>query len=99
MGADVARKKSSLPVVHAMSESKGAAHRTLVDIYRKKSLDEADVAEVLDIMDGVGTREYASRLAAEHCQAAVEALSAAEIHPDARQEAEELAHFLLVRQH
>ena len=99
VGADITRKKSSLPVVHAMSESEGSAHRLLVDIYRKESLDEGDVADVLEIMDGVRTREYALRLAAQHCEVGMEALSAIELEPEAQREAEELAHFLLVRQH
>ena len=99
VGADIARKKNSMPVVYAMSEATGGARRLLTDVYRKDVLDDGDVAAVLEVMEGVRAREYALSLAAEHGELGMEALSAVELEPGMRRHAEELVHFLLVRQH
>ena len=99
VGADILRKKNSLPVVYAMSVAGGSEKQLLVETYGKDHLNDDDVATVLGVMDEVRTREYAHRIAADHCDAAMRALSAIEMGPEMRQQAEELVHFLLVRQH
>jgi len=99
VGADIRRKKNSFPVVYAMSEAKGAAKRRLLDIYRKAEPDDADVADVLQILDGVNTREYAHALAAEHGEIALDALSSVELGGKTLGAVEDLIEFLLVREH
>ena len=99
VGADIRRKKNSLPVVYAMSEAQGQDKRMLMGLYQREHLGDEDIATVLEIMERVRVREYAQRLAQEHCDMAVEALNAVELSPGARQEVEDLAHFLLVREH
>ena len=99
VGADILRKKNSLPVVYAMSVASGSEKQLLVETYGRDHLNDDDVAMVLGVMDEVRTREYAHRIAADHCDAAMRALSAVELDPEIRQQAEELVHFLLVRQH
>ena len=54
---------------------------------------------VLEIMDEVGVREYARDLATEHCDDAMRHLSSVEVNPEGRRDIEEIAHFLLVREH
>ena len=39
VGADIRRKKKSLPILHAISESTGASNRTLLDIFTKDNID------------------------------------------------------------
>ena len=99
VGADIRRKKNSFPVVYAMSEAKGAAKRRLLEIYRKDEPGDADVEDVLQILDGVNTRGYAHALAAEHGEIALNALSAVELGGKALGEVEDLIEFLLVREH
>ena len=99
VGADIRRKKNSFPVVHAMSRATGDDKRLLVKAYQKEQLDDEDVSVVLEVMERAETRDSADRLAAEYCDKALEALAGVELAPDIRQEMEELAHFLLVRQH
>ena len=96
---DIQRKKNSLPVVHAMAQAKGQDKDALVGIYEKQHLTDDDVATVLDVMERVDTRGFASRLAAEHGEQALEALSGVELAPEARREVEDLVDFLLVRDH
>ncbi len=50
-------------------------------------------------MERADTRGFASRLAAEHGEQALEALSDTELPPEARREFEDLVDFLLVREH
>ena len=99
VGADIRRKKNSFPVVYAMSQARGADKRRLLQIYEQDELADADVDDVLCIMDAVHTRAYAHSLAAEHGEAAVAALTAAELDKRALDEVEDLIEFLLVREH
>lgn len=99
VGADIRRKKNSFPVVYAMSEAKGAAKRRLIEIYRKDEPGDADVADVLQILDGVNTRGYAHALAAEHGEIALNALSSVELGAQTLDAVEDLIEFLLVREH
>ena len=99
VGADIRRKKNSLPIVHAMSKADGAKKRTLDGIYAQETVEDAEVDTVLDIMDSLGTEAYANSLAAEHCDRALERLAGVELPSGARTDLEELVTFLLVRQH
>ena len=99
VGADIIRKKNSLPVVYAMSVASGSDKQLLDEAYRRHELNDEDVSMALEVMDKVHTKEYAHRIAVDHCDAAMRALSAVELEPEFRQQAEELIHFLLVRQH
>ena len=50
-------------------------------------------------MDSLGTREYAQALASSHCERALESIAGIGLDPTAFREIEELANFLLVRDH
>ena len=99
VGADIRRKKNSLPVVYAMSRAVGADKEFLESVYRRDGVDDSDVDGVLEIMDRLGVRTYADQLASETCGRALAALAAVEGTADFRRKTEELAHFLLVREH
>ena len=99
VGADIRRKKNSFPVVYAMSAATDEDLDTLKATYEKQELSDQDVETVLDVMDRMNVSDVANRLAADHCDAALEALNTAEIDPDIQREAEALVNFLVVRQH
>ena len=99
VGADVRRKKNSLPIVHAMSHADRVQKKALEHVYEKETVEDADVDTVLEIMDTLGTEAFANSLAAEHCERGLEWLKGIEFHPDARADIEELSTFLLIRQH
>lgn len=99
VGADIRHKKNSFPVVHAMGYAKGADAALLKETYRKEVLDDRDVARILEVMERIGTREQAQALAQRHCGDALKALEGVALSPQAREEIEDLAHFLLVREH
>ena len=99
VGADIRRRKKAFPAVYAMSKVRGEARKTLDAKYAQEELDDDDIAVVLEIMDGAGVREYAQSLAVEHCEQAMEHLSSVETAPESRRSIEEIAQFLLLREH
>ena len=99
VGADIQRKKNSFPIVHAMNYAKGAEARLFKQTYGKETLDENDVSRILEVMDRLGTEEYAQSLARDHCEKALDAIKGVELSPQARSEIEDLAKFLLTRDH
>jgi len=99
VGADIRRKKNSFPVVHAMGHANGTDAAMLREAYRKEALDDHDVAQVLEVMERIGTRDQAQALAQRHCDDALAALEGVALSPQAQEEIEDLAHFLLVREH
>ena len=99
VGADIRRKKSTLPVVFAMSQAQSRDIETLLSIYHGAAVGDKEVASVLDIMERVGAKEYAQSLAAEHRQQALDSLAGVELAPHVLQDMEDLAQFLMVRQH
>ncbi len=99
VGADIRRKKNSFPVVYATSAAGEGDRRILKRAYARECLSDADVSSVLDVMERTGVRERAQSLASEHCDRALDALSGVEMDAAIRREAEDLVHFLLVREH
>ena len=99
VGADIRRKKNSFPLVYAMSAARDGDRELLTAAYEKEHLSDEDVETVLEMMDRMKVAEAADRLAADHCETALQALSNAEIDPHRRREAEALVNFLAVRQH
>ena len=99
VGADIKRKKNSLPIVYAMSTIQGIDRQTLHDIYGGDDLSNDQVSIVLEIMARSKVLEYAKSLADLHAQEALNELSLMDIDLEARSEARELIHFLLERDH
>ena len=81
-----------------MSAAGTKDRRTLERVYAREQPTDDDVSDALEVMERTGVKEQASVLMSEHCDRALDALSGLEIEPAIRREAEELVHFLLVRQ-
>jgi len=97
-GADVSRRKKSLPVVYALSEGKAGMGEGLRAIYDKPALDADDVAQVRQRLDEVGAREYCERQAAELKENAIVELGRLELASGPREEIVQMAEFLLERE-
>ncbi len=97
-GSDIHRRKKSLPIVHALESAEGGARERLVSIYRSdRPLTDADIADVLSIMDDLDTAGFCGSLAKEHGERGLEALAHIELGPKARAECQEMTAFLLER--
>ena len=99
VGADIRRRKNTLPVVYAMSRAQGKDRQLLQDVYSQTVVADAEVASVLEVMERLGTREYAQSLAEQHCEDAIQSLYRLELSPEAQRDVEDIARFLLVREH
>jgi len=97
VGADIARKKKSLPVVHALQQTVGPDRETLQAVYSKAAVDDGDVAAVLDILQRWNCRYFAQGLAEDYRAQAMDALSKTRIAPEARRSFDELMSFVLER--
>jgi geranylgeranyl diphosphate synthase type I len=97
VGADIARKKKSLPVVHAFQQVVGPDHDVLTEAYARPEMDDADINEVLSILQRWNCRYFAQGLAEDHRSRAMSILSRTAIAPDARRSFDELMSFVLER--
>jgi geranylgeranyl diphosphate synthase type I len=99
VGADIRRKKKSLPVVYAFQHASGEQRRRLQALYRLRELDDDAVTKVLAIMEDLGARGYVQTLAAETRDEAMALAHQARLPGWALEEFRELADFLIYRLH
>lgn len=74
LAGDVRERKMRLPVIHALEKLRGRNRGRLASLYRSgRSLTNAEVREVLDLLDGVGAVGYAISRTKELCSNAARA--------------------------
>lgn len=96
---DVRRRKKSYPIVYAFERTSGATRERLETIYAQESLSDAEVEEVLAVLAEVGAREATEAAAAEQHDAFQQALSHLALEPEALAAFDEVAEFILRRDH
>ena len=96
-GADVRRRKKSLPVIYAFEQADAGQREQLDRLYSGGELLEEDVTWVLGLMDSVGAQSYCSRVAAEHQEIALRELGRSGLIDTAAAELRQAAGFLLDR--
>jgi geranylgeranyl diphosphate synthase type I len=92
VGADIARRKKTLPLLHGLERS--AELRALL---AQEVLSSADVRRATDLLEDTDSRNYTEQLAREHHDEALAALERADLHRGAGRALRELAHRLLSR--
>ena len=97
VGADIARRKKSLPVVHAFEQAVGRDRELLRSVYSKPDVSDADVNDVLEVLQRWNCRYFAQGLAEDYRSTAMDALSKAHINAEARLRFDELTTFILER--
>jgi geranylgeranyl diphosphate synthase type I len=93
VGADIARRKKSLPILHGLERS--AELRALL---AQNTLSAADVRHATRLLEETDSREVTERLAREHHVHALAALEEANLQGPAAQALHELAQTLLNRE-
>ena len=97
-GADIRRRKKSLPVLFGFSGATGAEHERLEQLYSsEEEMDEQAVADVMGILDRVDAEAYAQSVAEEKGAMAMDEARAAGIAEEAFQDLHDLAHFFAHR--
>jgi geranylgeranyl diphosphate synthase type I len=99
VGADIAKRKKSLPVVHALQQVVGPDRDILRGAYAKPEIDESDIDDVLDVLQRWNARYFAQGLAEDHRARAMAALAQTAIPPEGRFKFDELTAFILEREY
>jgi geranylgeranyl diphosphate synthase type I len=99
VGADIAKRKKSLPVVHAFQQVVGPDRDVLRKAYAKPEIEESDIDDVLDVLQRWNARYFAQGLAEDHRARAMAALAQTAIPPSARFKFDELTAFILEREY
>lgn len=92
VGADIARRKKTLPLVHGLRRS--GEMRSLMT---QEVLSAADVQRVTELLERTGSRAFTERLARQHHKQALAALERADPQPGAAEALRGLAEKLLRR--
>lgn len=96
-GADIRRRKKSLPVVRAFAVADAEQRVRLAQVYGRDDVPDTDVEWVRALMDSVGASQYCAGVADEHRGAALRELESAGVSPDSAAEIRRVADFLLTR--
>lgn len=94
---DILRRKKTFPVVYAFEHASGASRDELLRIYGQESLEDADVEQVMAILDELGAVARSESVTQESARAAVQALEGVRLPGWATAEVEELVDFLARR--
>jgi geranylgeranyl diphosphate synthase type I len=97
VGADIARKKKTLPIVHALQQVVGPDRDLLRTVYARPEVDDEDIFRVLDVLQRWNCRYFAQGLAEDYRARAMNALARTSIPPEARRGFDELNTFILER--
>jgi geranylgeranyl diphosphate synthase type I len=93
---DLRQRKKSLPVVYVLGQT-GAETDRFKELYLQPDLSEANIAELIFILDQLGAKAYAEELAETYIAQAETALAAIEATPQAKIALQEMAQFLIKR--
>ncbi|MBV8087292.1 MAG: polyprenyl synthetase family protein, partial [Chloroflexi bacterium] len=99
VGADIQRKKKSMPIVMALSLAPKSTRQRLLSIYGREALSEADVAEVQDIFRQLEVQSAVQTMAEEAHQQALELADSINFSDEGRAQLKSLVNFLLERDH
>ena len=97
VGADIARKKKTLPVVHAFQQVVGPDRDLLRTVYAKPEVDDDDIFSVLDVLQRWNCRYFAQGLAEDYRSRAMNILARTSIPAQARRGFDDLNSFVLER--
>lgn len=92
---DIKGKKKILPVIYALDRAGDGERDTLRRLYSQSTLSDADVAQVLGILDRTGSRAHAEKLRDQYYRQSLSDLKKAGLSSSPLHALEEVAAFLL----
>ena len=98
VGADIRRKKKSMPVVHLFQHAPANARRWLLEAYAAK--DEVggdDVERILSLLDELGTPRYVQQAAVEQADGAVQSMLEVGLTTESEDTIKAMAEFFVTR--
>lgn len=97
-GNDIRRRKKTFPIVFALENASGRSREELLRIYSQEELIDADVENVLTILETVGAQKQSHSITETSAQEALAALEPVALPAWAKYEAESLVDFLAHRE-
>jgi len=95
--SDISRRKKTLPVVYGLENSEGEDREKLDKLYAQEHIQGENVSQVVKILDQLGTRDYAQKLAGQYYHQALAQLDATGLDASRQAPLREAARFLLER--
>ena len=97
--SDIQSKKKTLPVIYALEKAKGADGKRLRQIYQKKTIDRADVDDVLRLLSKTDALAYSQEMSKKYYHEALSELDAADVPQPEKADLQAIAKFLLEREY
>tara|TARA_B100001750_G_C15125346_1_gene407083 strand:- start:195 stop:584 length:390 start_codon:yes stop_codon:yes gene_type:complete len=98
VGADLYRKKKSLPAVHALNSESKYVKDKMHSIFSSENIDKNNVENILDLMEENNTFRYCQTLAEHYWKQAIEIIEEINISKNSTNDLIELGEFLLHRE-
>ena len=99
VGADIRRRKNTLPIIHARGAKSGLYEKEIFDLYSSESLDDNETAQVLDILDDTKAMDYCQGLVENYALQVGSDIKAVGFSEESDTEFKELIDFLVTRDH
>ena len=94
---DISSKKKTLPVVYGLENSNSQDKQRLETLYSQESIEGENIAEVVEILDRLGARNYVRKLEQQYYHQSLAKLEATGLESFKKDPLRELAYFLLNR--
>jgi geranylgeranyl diphosphate synthase type I len=99
VGADIRRKKKSMPVVHLFQHAAPADRAWLNEVYAKEGeVGGEDVEHILELLDRLGTPTHVQKAAAAEANDAMEVVDGLGLTENARETVQAMAEFFVTRE-
>ena len=99
VGADIRRKKKSMPVVHLFQNAHRNDRRWLSRTYAAPGeIGDANVERILSLLDGLGTPRYVDQAAKAQAEGAMRAVEGLGLPDEAEQTIHAMAEFFVTRE-
>ena len=98
VGADIKRKKKSLPIILTLNSSNMLASKKVQKILSKKNLIQTDVNNVMDIMDELNIKEKCELLSKQYQNNIESIINKFPIDEDRKKIFNEISEFLINRE-
>ncbi len=98
VGADIIKKKKSLPILHAINYAKGSNKKQIKNLFiKKRNLHNEEIKIILRIMEELRTSEYCENLLNSTWENCHQEIISSNINEKIKLELIELGKFLLTR--
>ena len=94
---DISQKKKTLPVIYGLENSSGKDKQRIEKLYSQESIEGENIAEVVEILNRLGTRNYVQKLEQQYYYQALAKLEATSLESFKKAPLREIAYFLVNR--